>query len=154
MKNEIQIDELPGYPHYPPEDDISSNINNNGKLRFDEDEAVVVFSECSDDKVLGGAITAGTDDDDVSDDDLQTLEYAAQHMTDSNFHKASLDSKDNEGDLLEENGSLNRNTTGDTLDVPGGELDDVMEQIGAEDEENNFYSLGSDINDALEENEF
>lgn len=37
-------------------------------------------------------------------------------------------------------------TLGD-LDVPGSELDDEMEIIGNEDEENNYYSLGSDDND-------
>lgn len=35
------------------------------------------------------------------------------------------------------------------LDVPGAELDDAMESIGNEDEENNYYSLGSDDNDSL-----
>jgi len=34
--------------------------------------------------------------------------------------------------------------TGIDLDVPGSELDDELEDIGAEDEENNFYSLGGD----------
>ncbi|MGE5382325.1 MAG: hypothetical protein ACM3PX_02720 [Omnitrophica WOR_2 bacterium] len=33
------------------------------------------------------------------------------------------------------------------LDVPGSELDDDMEEIGNEDEENNYYSLGGDEND-------
>jgi hypothetical protein len=31
---------------------------------------------------------------------------------------------------------------GDNLDVPGSELDDVQENIGSEDEENNYYSRG------------
>ncbi|HEY1037978.1 MAG TPA: hypothetical protein VGF30_01155 [Bacteroidia bacterium] len=30
------------------------------------------------------------------------------------------------------------------LDVPGAELDDEQEDIGSEDEENNFYSQGGD----------
>lgn len=34
--------------------------------------------------------------------------------------------------------------SGGDLDVPGSELDDVQERIGSEDEENNYYSLGSD----------
>jgi hypothetical protein len=33
---------------------------------------------------------------------------------------------------------------GEDLDVPGAELDDDSEAIGAEDEENNYYSLGGD----------
>jgi hypothetical protein len=38
------------------------------------------------------------------------------------------------------------------LDVPGAELDDEMEKIGSEDEENNYYSLGLDNHNDLEEN--
>jgi len=30
------------------------------------------------------------------------------------------------------------------LDIPGSELDDEQEEIGSEDEENNFYSKGND----------
>jgi hypothetical protein len=32
--------------------------------------------------------------------------------------------------------------SGSDLDVPGAELDDDMEDIGSEDEENNYFSLG------------
>ena len=38
------------------------------------------------------------------------------------------------------------------LDVPGSELDDEQENIGSEDEENNYYSLGGDNHADLEEN--
>lgn len=38
------------------------------------------------------------------------------------------------------------------LDVPGAELDDENELIGEEDEENNYWSLGGDNHDDLEEN--
>ncbi|MEI7726273.1 MAG: hypothetical protein WCK09_14280 [Bacteroidota bacterium] len=41
-------------------------------------------------------------------------------------------------------------TTSD-LDVPGAELDDEQEKIGNEDEENNYYSLGSDNHNDLDE---
>jgi len=37
------------------------------------------------------------------------------------------------------------------LDIPGSELDDDMENIGSEDEENNYYSLGGDDHLDLEE---
>ncbi|SEP36214.1 hypothetical protein SAMN05444671_0352 [Flavobacterium sp. CF108] len=36
----------------------------------------------------------------------------------------------------------NSDKLGDDLDVPGSELDDDQEEIGSEDEENNFYSEG------------
>ncbi len=41
--------------------------------------------------------------------------------------------------------------TGEDLDVPGSELDDEAEETGSEDEENNYYSLGGDDHDDLEE---
>ncbi|HVZ96379.1 MAG TPA: hypothetical protein VG847_05855 [Chitinophagaceae bacterium] len=40
---------------------------------------------------------------------------------------------------------------GDNLDIPGAELDDANEVIGEEDEENNYYSLGGDDHNDLEE---
>ena len=41
--------------------------------------------------------------------------------------------------------------TGGDLDIPGAELDDSQEAIGSEDEENNYYSIGGDNHDNLEE---
>ncbi len=41
--------------------------------------------------------------------------------------------------------------SGNDLDVPGAELDDELEQIGSEDEENNYYSLGGDNHNDLDE---
>lgn len=38
----------------------------------------------------------------------------------------------------------NHQGTGDDLDIPGSEYDDEEEDIGLEDEENNYYSLGGD----------
>lgn len=42
-------------------------------------------------------------------------------------------------------------SVGDDLDIPGAELDDAHEAIGEEDEENNYYSLGGDDHNDLEE---
>jgi uncharacterized protein YdcH (DUF465 family) len=41
--------------------------------------------------------------------------------------------------------------TGSDLDIPGSELDDQQESIGSEDEENNYYSLGGDNHNDLDE---
>lgn len=40
-----------------------------------------------------------------------------------------------------------------SLDIPGDELDDKDEKIGEEDEENNYYSLGGDDHNDLDEDE-
>jgi len=42
-------------------------------------------------------------------------------------------------------------TSGSDLDIPGAELDDQNEAIGNEDEENNYYSIGGDNHNDLEE---
>jgi hypothetical protein len=52
--------------------------------------------------------------------------------------------KNNEKDFEED-------VSGGDLDVPGSELDDAQESIGNEDEENNYYSLGGDDHNDLEE---
>ena len=42
--------------------------------------------------------------------------------------------------------------SGSDLDVPSSELDNEMEDIGSEDEENNYYSIGGDNHEDLEKN--
>ena len=60
----------------------------------------------------------------------------------------SIDSDDNP---KMEKGKSKIKLPGDDLDVPGSELDDSDEEIGEEDEENNYYSLGGDDHNDLEE---
>ena len=51
---------------------------------------------------------------------------------------------------MNEKGFLEDPSGGD-LDVPGSELDDPQENVGNEDEENNYYSLGGDDHSDLDE---
>ena len=44
-----------------------------------------------------------------------------------------------------------RKSRSDDLDIPGSELDDENESIGEEDEENNYYSIGGDRHENLED---
>lgn len=48
--------------------------------------------------------------------------------------------------------SFREDMSGNDLDVPASELDDQQEEIGSEDEENNYYSLGGDNHTDLDEN--
>lgn len=43
--------------------------------------------------------------------------------------------------------------SGSDLDIPGAELDDSLEEVGSEDEENNYYSIGGDNHNDLEEDQ-
>lgn len=54
-----------------------------------------------------------------------------------------------EGTLNEKN--FENDMSGNDLDVPGSELDDQQENVGSEDEENNYYSLGGDNHNDLDE---
>jgi hypothetical protein len=76
-------------------------------------------------------------------------EYSAGDDIYSKGEKIELD-ESGEGDEKVKGGAKNRRT-GEDLDVPGSELDDADEKIGEEDEENNYYSLGGDDHDDLEE---
>jgi len=59
----------------------------------------------------------------------------------------------NENDSADPNNEKNfrDDETGEDLDVPGSELDDDEENVGNEDEENNYYSLGGDDHENLDE---
>jgi len=46
---------------------------------------------------------------------------------------------------------FDEDVSGNDLDVPGSELDDEQEAIGSEDEENNYYSVGGDNHNDLDE---
>jgi hypothetical protein len=74
---------------------------------------------------------AGIDPEDTS----------AVKQLDETYNEAILKNKDDSKDIFERD-----------LDVPGSELDDEQEKIGSEDEENNYYSLGLDNHNELEEN--
>lgn len=60
----------------------------------------------------------------------------------------------NENDTIKTNAQQNYNDdiAGNYSGIPGSELDDKQEEIGSEDEENNYYSLGIDNHNDLEEN--
>ncbi len=61
---------------------------------------------------------------------------------------------DNEIEMEIENPeAVEEDELGSDLDVPGSELDDQQESVGSEDEENNFYSIGGDNHNDLEEDD-
>lgn len=58
----------------------------------------------------------------------------------------------NEEEASRNEKNFDEDRSGDDLDIPGSELDDQQESVGSEDEENNYYSLGGDNHNDLEEN--
>ena len=149
---EEQGRDFPGYPHYPSEEDITNPGNGNRKVNADveglanskrlsaqalneENTRQDISERDADDEIH---IVPGTEAD-VTKEDLVILgdRDADQDMNDDEMIRTSarVDELDEEEDL----------------DVPGSELDDANEDVGEEDEENNYYSLGGDNHDSLEE---
>lgn len=144
-------EELPGYPHYPASEDIMNPANgfeqttaNTDNLtqsgRFVERERTgEVSRESNTEEYDDLGIVPGTEADVTSDDLL------------------ILGPKEGDQDLGDDelvSGKIQPIGHADEdLDIPGAELDDENEVIGEEDEENNYYSLGGDNHENLEENQ-
>jgi hypothetical protein len=146
-------EEFPGYPHYPAAEDITKSGNNNGMLPLAEENVPVANkTDHINDREADTRFVSGMDAD-VTAEDLNLLDAAEQNMDtadSNNLQHAILDNVDEDGDPLNEESGTS-DFTGESLDVPGSEADDANENIGEEDEENNYYSLGGDNHETQEE---
>ena len=92
------------------------------------------------------------DDSNVSRTERQMLanpEYKEQG-DDDRLQRAALDNTDFQGERLNE-GSFGERQTGSDLDIPEETDDTTTEALGQGDEENKYYSMGSDDNDNMNE---
>ncbi len=167
MRSETIILDLPDVADIPGQENVRvpnmKEMHDTTISSADEEGAGILDDDDEDD-------TQDTliDDEEVNDDDeelvsgneadvlpeeVTLLQRADEDMPvgdDVRLRRAELDQTDNEGDPLNE-GSLASDVSGSDLDISGGDSDDPMEAIGEEDEENNYYSLGSDDNDNITE---
>lgn len=84
---------------------------------------------------------------------LDTIEPPAQE---DEFNKLDDERRgliDNENENDVDSLIYEREIGEEDLDIPGAELDNDMEDVGSEDEENNYYSLGGDNHENLEEDQ-
>ena len=136
---EHRDNDFPGYPHYPANEDITKqmervpvdveNLAPSGQVANQAKKGEAESSlaqESNDDDVK---IVPGTEAD-VTREDLRLLNATEGAYADA---------------------SHSNTVTGEDLDVPGADEDDPNEDIGEEDEENNYYSLGGDNHENLEE---
>ena len=79
---------------------------------------------------------------------LEQMNYNSSEDIYNQDYKLSLDIDGNieNSQNIEDDMEMN-------LDVPGSELDNSEEKIGSEDEENNYWSLGGENNEDLEQSE-
>jgi hypothetical protein len=145
-KNNEEEKDFPGYPHYPANEDI---LNQPDAERVDVDVENLSRSNTQTSSALPDASVKTPAADEQApavgdmDDDIMVEGTDADVTPDDLI---ALGEKDADFGRREE-----LSATGDDLDVPGAEDDDSNEEIGEEDEENNYYSLGGDAHENLEE---
>ena len=142
-------DEFPGYPHYPAKDDIMHPSNRLEKVTPDPE--TLTKSGAYVDRNIEKPVSSSLDTADDIDDELVIVPGTEADVTKDDLlilGEGGYDEDEEEAvDTKTVSGELDND-----LDVPGEELDDLNESIGEEDEENNYYSLGSDSNDNLDTN--
>jgi hypothetical protein len=104
------------------------------------------YSPAEDIYAAGKKESLDEDEDGLDVEDALTQEDEFNKLDDE---RKGLITPDTEGDL--DSQIYERELDGGDLDIPGAELDDNMEELGSEDEENNYYSLGGDNHESLEE---
>jgi hypothetical protein len=85
-----------------------------------------------------------------SGDDIYS-KYQEEHDIDPENISGNKESNANGKPGRNNEKDFNDDVSGSDLDIPGVELDDQHENAGIEDEENNYYSLGGDDHNDLEE---
>lgn len=93
-----------------------------------------------------------TDDSNVTRTEKQLLANTEYRESGDNdrLQRAALDNTDFQGERLNE-GSFGERQTGSDLDIPEETDETTTESMGQGDEENKYYSLGSDSNDNVTE---
>ena len=81
-------------------------------------------------------------------EDIYKISHEVKDINPEDISKTK-ESNDNVGKNNEKD--FKDDASGSDLDIPGSELDDEQENAGSEDEENNYYSLGGDDHENLDE---
>jgi hypothetical protein len=136
--NSREEEKFPGYPHYPAKEDI---LNQPDAERVDLDVENLSRSRNQSSAATEMPVKkTGTEEMQPPAGDDDTSESNEADVTPDDL--IALGEQDADFGRREELA-----VTGDDLDVPGAEDDDANEDIGEEDEENNYYSLGGDAHE-------
>ena len=138
----ITDDDFPGYPHYPPSEDIMNPANNQQRVSVDV-ENLAPTGRVPNQPASSTSADSGSSSQ--SDDEISIVPGTEADVTKEDLRILNA----TEGAYA--NASQSTTVTGEDLDVPGADADDPNEDIGEEDEENNYYSLGGDNHENLEE---
>ncbi len=156
-KNEVEASndekigqDFPGYPHYPSREDMMDQRTDSHRVDMDIENLPTSGNSTGVSQRFPSADAkkkAMTPQPGLGDDDLQLQPGTDADVTEDDL--AILNATNGEIGVPQnvDNEDLNND-----LDIPGTDLDDANEEIGEEDEENNYYSLGGDRHEGGEEN--
>lgn len=157
QSNDQKIDQdFPGYPHYPAKEDIMDQRTGSHKVDVDVENMASArnatgvsqrFRKGQDEQRNPPRNEQASEGD--SSDDLDIKTGTGADVDDDDL--AILNSTNDEIGVPQNVSNEDLNTD---LDIPGSELDDADEEIGEEDEENNYYSLGGDRHESQEEDPY
>ena len=137
-------EDFPGYPHYPSNEDIMNPKSEMERVSIDVENLAPTDKLATPRQQPASAATEQTvsQTERTEDDELRIVEGTEADVTreDLNILNAA-------------DGAYTAAAGAEDLDIPGAELDDANEEIGEEDEENNYYSLGGDNHEDLEEDQ-
>jgi len=152
MDRESNDKEFPGYPHYPAKEDIMSPNSEMERVQVDVEKlspSGKYIDETKEDLSPAGNQSVSADAPATPEDDELVIVPGTEADVTRDDLLALGGARPSENDL---HGTVRRTSvSGEDLDIPGAELDDSNEEIGEEDEENNYYSLGGDRHENLEE---
>lgn len=150
QSNDARTDQdFPGYPHYPAKEDIMSQDSGFHKVDMNVEE------------IASGRNATGVNQ--RFTENRQKIEEPRQpNLEDVNKWRApeqnvtedELRVLNSTNDEIGVPQNVDDDELNSDLDIPGSELDDENERIGEEDEENNYYSLGGDRQEANEEDPY
>ena len=152
-KDNSEERDFPGYPHYPSDEDITNPSNGHKKVNADV-EGLANSKRLS-------AMAARQEDNrgedaerNDEDEDLNIVPGTEADVTEEDL--ALLGDKDadqdmNDDELVHGNARVDYVENEDDLDIPGADIDEGSDAMGQSDEENNYYSLGGDRHENLDE---
>ena len=169
--------DFPGYPHYPAKEDIMDQRTDSHRVDADVENLPnsrnvtglsqrFATQEGNDGSVSQSGMEeinqpaaedeepldlSRSTDGDVTPEERMALENVSMPTQDAeNLRRATLDNTDFDGDELNED-SFGEVLSSADLDIPDEGDETNTEAMGQGDEENKYYSLGSDRHDAQEE---
>ncbi|MGN6165228.1 MAG: hypothetical protein ACTHOF_11875 [Flavisolibacter sp.] len=147
--------DFPGYPHYPAKEDIMDQRTDSHRVDVDVENIPANKNTTGvSQRYLAGQDRNRTENamepqPGLGNDDLDIRRGTGSDVNSDDL--AVLNSTNDEIGVPQNVSTVELNSD---LDIPGAELDDENENIGEEDEENNYYSLGGDRHEAQEEDPY